>query len=204
MSGEDQKSWSPLSVEAMAGVLGDAPFPWWIAGGYAIELAVGRSFRTHGDIDVLLVHRDHKTARAFLADWDCWASDPPGTLRPWQVGESLAPRVHDIWCRRSADDPWRFQLMLDGSDSDTWVSRRDASIRLDLAALTRTTPNGIPYLAPEVQLFYKAKALRDRDDMDLNASLDTLGAAERDWLRDAIEHVYGGEHRWLEVLRRRV
>ncbi|MFF9097395.1 nucleotidyltransferase domain-containing protein [Streptomyces sp. NPDC014802] len=28
-----------------------ADFPWWIAGGYAIELAVGRELRPHGDLE---------------------------------------------------------------------------------------------------------------------------------------------------------
>jgi hypothetical protein len=36
---------------------------WWVAGGFAIELAVGHPFRSHGDIDVLLLRRDQLVAQ---------------------------------------------------------------------------------------------------------------------------------------------
>lgn len=35
------------------------PGPWWIAGGFAIELATGRAIRPHDDIDVGLLRSDH-------------------------------------------------------------------------------------------------------------------------------------------------
>lgn len=63
--------------------------PWWIAGGHAIELAVGHRFREHGDIDVLLLRRDQLAVQQALSAWELWAADPPGTLRPWQPGEFL-------------------------------------------------------------------------------------------------------------------
>ncbi|MFD4171693.1 nucleotidyltransferase domain-containing protein, partial [Streptomyces albidoflavus] len=43
--------------------------PWWIAGGYAVELAVGRAFRAHADIDVLLLREDQLAAQRALAGW---------------------------------------------------------------------------------------------------------------------------------------
>ena len=75
------------------------PCPWWVAGGYAIELAAGQSIRGHGDIDVMMLRRDQLHVQQALRDWEWWAADPPGTLRPWIPREHLRAGVHDIWCR---------------------------------------------------------------------------------------------------------
>ncbi|MGW4527700.1 nucleotidyltransferase domain-containing protein [Amycolatopsis sp. NPDC004378] len=76
--------------------------PWWLAGGFALELAAGRSWRPHGDVDVLVPRRDQLGVQRALAGWEWWAADPPGTLRPGAAGELLGPAVHDVWCRPSA------------------------------------------------------------------------------------------------------
>lgn len=173
--------------------------PWWIAGGYAIEFAVGEPFRGHNDVDVLLLRRDQLTVQRALPDWEWWAAEPPGALRPWVPGEILPDAVHDIWCRPSAEDPWRIQFMLDEADGDDWVSRRDPRIRRPLTELGRVNGNGIPYVAPEIQLFYKAKGARPKDEEDFAAALPVLRPEERQWLREAMRLVYG-EHAWLDRL----
>ncbi|MFJ7904030.1 nucleotidyltransferase domain-containing protein [Streptomyces sp. NPDC096198] len=178
-----------------------ADFPWWIAGGYAIELAVGHELRPHGDIDVLVLRRDQARVRVLLTGWDLYVADPPGQgrLRPWPAEETLQPPLHDIWCRRTPQTPWSVQLMLDEAEGTQWVSRRDPGIRLPIDRLGRTSETGIPYLAPEVQLFYKAKATRDKDETDFAAALPLLDAPARAWLADAI-NVISPDHPWLRQL----
>ena len=90
----------------------------------------------------------------------------PSNPEPWPAEESLPSSVHDIWCRADSTDSWRFQAMIDEADNDSWCSRRDPSIRMPLSAITRTTTEGIPYLAPAVQLFYKARQPRSKDQVD--------------------------------------
>jgi hypothetical protein len=41
----------------------------------------------HSDLVILVLRRDHALVRDQLRDWDVHAADPPGTLRPWPVGE---------------------------------------------------------------------------------------------------------------------
>lgn len=180
--------------------------PWWIAGGYAIELAVGYAFRDHGDLDVLLLRRDQLAVQEALDGWQWWAADPPGTLRPWRSGEVLGPDVHDIWCRPGPDEPWRIQVMLDASSGQDWVSRRDSRVRRPIDALGAMSqaspahPAPVPYLAPEVQLYYKARNPRPKDERDFTAVLPVLTAEQRHWLLDALaltqEH-----HPWADRLR---
>ncbi|MBJ7902181.1 amino acid transporter [Streptomyces sp. DSM 110735] len=178
-----------------------ADFSWWIAGGYAIELAVGHELRPHGDLDVLVLRRDQARVRDLLAGWDLYVADPPGQgkLRPWRPGEVLQPPLHDIWCRRTPEAPWSVQLMLDEAEGTQWVSRRNPEVRRPIDQLGRTSEKGVPYLAPEVQLFYKAKATRDKDEIDFEAALPILGESQRVWLADVIR-VIAPDHPWLRRL----
>lgn len=198
--GDSLGPWDPASVTEVAERFGKSAAKWWIAGGYAIELAVGRPFRSHEDIDVLLLRRDQLTVQQALAGWDWHAAGPPGTLRPWRAGERLPPHVHNIWCRPGPDDPWRIQVMLDESSGDDWVSRRDARIRRPIGKIGHRTDEGIPYLAPEIQLFYKGKGVRPKDEADFRVIAPILTGDQRQWLRDALRLAYSVAHPWIKAL----
>nr|WP_223832906.1 hypothetical protein [Streptomyces venezuelae] len=85
------------------------------------------------------------------------------------------------------------------AEGTQWVSRRTPEIRLPIDRLGRTSETGIPYLAPEVQLFYKAKATRDKDETDFEAVLPLLDAPARAWLAGALK-VIAPTHHWLRRL----
>ena len=129
--------WEPAALADVATLFSSVEVPWWVAGGYAIELAVGYSFRDHSDIDVLLLRRDQWVVQQLLPAWEWWAADPPGTLRPWQPGEILSAAVHDIWCRPRPSGPWRIQVMLDEAEGQDWISRRCAQVRRPIDLLGR-------------------------------------------------------------------
>ena len=177
--------WDPLRPDEVAILLTGFDAPWWIAGGYAIEAFAGRAFRDHGDTDIGLLSGDQLTIQAHLNAWDLHAADPPGTLRPWLRGETLPPGVHDIWARAGPGQPWRFQLMLNESDAGDWVFRREPRIRRTLDSCV-WRQEGIPYFAPEVQLLFKAKAPRPKDEADFEAALPLLDATQRTWLLHAL------------------
>lgn len=194
---EQQKPWRPLTVDEISDTFAGAPFPWWIAGGHAIALALGQAVRPHADIDVLILRRDYRRTREFLATWDCWVADPPGVLRPWPVGQPLDSAVHDIWCRLDPNDDWKFQMMLDESVNGMWMSRRNHAITASINDMTWKTRTGIRFLAPHIQLFYKAKTIREKDQRDFDAVLDAGVAMDGAWLRNAISLTYGAQHPWL-------
>ncbi|MGW1181252.1 nucleotidyltransferase domain-containing protein [Streptomyces drozdowiczii] len=193
--------WDPPPLAEAVRLLAPLRAPWWIAGGYAVELAVGRAFREHADIDVLLLRRDQLEAQRVLSGWECWAADPPGTLRPWRAGEILPAGVHDIWCRPGADEPWRLQFMLDDTDGEDWVFRRDPRVRLPLERLGRVSDGGVPYVAPEVQLLYKSKSRRPKDEQDFEAALPVLDDHGRAWLAETLTLVESADHPWAARLR---
>lgn len=197
---EDSKPWDPLSIKDVSELLSAASFPWWIAGGYAIERFVGVPFRTHGDIDVLVLRRDAAAVHCLLSGWDLWASDPPGQLRPWLQGERLPVHVSDIWCRRHRDDPWRLQLMLDNAVGLEWRSRRCGAVSMPIEALGFRDQADVPILQPQVQLFYKAKSPRSKDTQDFERCLPLMTDEQTRWLRQSIEKAYGECAPWLTCL----
>ncbi len=193
-------AWEPAPLAEVVALFSGSSTPWWIAGGHAIELAAGRHIRDHADIDVLVLRRDQLTVQKLLAGWQWFAADPPGSLREWEPAEILPEGVHDIWCRPTQESPWRIQVMLDEAAGNDWISRRDPRIRRPISSLGCTTEDGIPYLAAEVQLFYKAKNPRAKDTFDFEAVLPALTAAQRTWLHAAIRECYGEAHAWRQHL----
>ncbi|MEU1307796.1 amino acid transporter [Streptomyces cinnamoneus] len=198
------RRWEKLSLSEVAALLGNGDFPWWVAGGHAIELAVGRKFRSHGDLDILILRRDQHLVREVLSGWDLHVADPPGTgeLRPWNHEEFLGLPLNGLWCRRSPSTPWSFELMLDEAEGDVWFSRRDSRVHCPIDRVGCVTSDGIPYLTPEVQLFYKAKAHREKDEIDFNAVLPLLDGNQRAWLRGALNLSYP-VHPWRDRLEER-
>jgi hypothetical protein len=179
-------AWAPLTPSAAGALFAGWRRPWWIAGGYALELALGRSWRTHADLDVLVLRPSVPELHAVLGGWDLWAADPPGALRPWPAGEPLPRHVHDLWCRRSSSPAWELQIMVDEVDGTEWTSRRNARVRAPIDRIGRRSAEGLPYLRPEIQLFYKAKSPRPKDEADAAVVLPELDADARAWLDRAL------------------
>ena len=85
--------------------------------------------------------------------------------------------------------------MLDEVDGETWVSRRDDRIRRPAHRIGAKSADGIPYLVPEIQLFYKAARRRPKDQQDFDAAIGILNGDQRRWLAGAVAATYG-DHPW--------
>lgn len=117
----------------------------------------------------------------------------------WRHGEDLDAAIHDIWCRPTPTQPWALQLMIADTRDDSWLFRRTPSIERPVAALGCGATDGIPYLAPEIQLLYKAKGLRPKDEADFTLVLPALDQERCQWLRNALAEAHP-DHPWLERL----
>jgi hypothetical protein len=90
--------------------------------------------------------------------------------------------------------------MLNDGGGDTWICRRDPKIRVPYDDAIRVK-HGIPFLAPHLQLLFKASTPRPKDDADFAASVGYLTPTERSWLADHIGNFDPG-HAWLSPLQR--
>jgi len=189
-----------MTPAEVASVLARLKGPWWIAGGWAVDLHVGHQTREHADIDVVILREDQGALHHALPGWDLHAADPPGSLRPWPSEERLPDEVHDIWCRRTPRSPWSLQVMIDDARAGVWTYRRDPRISRPVADLDGRASNARRrVLTPEVQLLYKSRDPRPKDHADLVTLQPHLDADQRSWLRVALPLVCPG-HPWLELL----
>ena len=200
----DYTNWQPLTVDEVASLLAGLRVPWWIAGGQAIDLFVGRQTRSHGDTDVLIRRQDQLAVQTHLWAWDLHRATYPG-LAHWEKGAFLTGRFRDIWCRPNARAPWMLQLMLLDTDGDQWVFKRDRTIRGPLSDLGSYSASGICYLRPEIQLLYKAKAkTMEKDQADFEVVLPLMPKASCAWLLDGLTKRFPEGHDWIQSLKRRM
>ena len=54
----DQGNWRPMRPYEVASQLSTLRTPWWVAGGWAMDLHLGAQSRPHDDIDIGVLRRD--------------------------------------------------------------------------------------------------------------------------------------------------
>ena len=183
MAAQDLGRWEPLNLADTIDLFANAQLRWWISGGLALELHVGRSWRDHEDTDVGVVRRDVAAVRFVLEGWDVHVA-ASGRLSPW-AGEDLNGTLHqnNLWCRSRPDGPWELDVTIGEGDDKAWIYRRDPRVSREWADAVLRTPDGVPYLAPELQLLFKSKSPRAKDDLDAREVIPELDEARRSRLR---------------------
>ena len=198
---EDLGPWSALSVPAAAALMRHLGAPWWIAGGWAIDLFLGRQTRDHGDIDVAILRRDQPALAKLLCGWDVQVA-ADGVLTPWRPGDWLeGGKRHQFWARPTPDAPWALEILLEESDDERWIYRRNDAVFLPLGQVGRRNLESVPYVSPEVALLYKAGASsrEPRNEADFAAAAPALSRGARAWLASALTIAHPG-HPWTERL----
>lgn len=191
--------WEALKVAAAKSVFDALGVRWWVAGGWAIDLFVGRETRGHADIDVAMLRRDGHALRELFGEYEVYIAHD-GELLPWD-GAELAEEHHQFWATRRGSGSWTFEVLLERHEGERWIWRRDASVSLPLPEFGRMTVDGAPYVAPQVALLYKAKGLEiERNGADFRAAVGSLDGGARAWLREVLVRVYGGGHPWVGEL----
>jgi hypothetical protein len=187
-------SWTPSEVARhLAGVAA----PWCVAAGWALDLFRGRQTRAHGDIEIAIPAAGFPEVRSRFPGY---AFDAVGSGRIWAdaTPQELAA-VHQTWLRDPATGNYLLDVFREPHDGDTWVCRRDESIRFPYREIIHRTQGGIPYLAPELVLLFKAKHAREKDQADFDATVPHMTPAQRQALATLIARVHPGHH-WLADL----
>jgi len=177
--------------------------PWFIAGGWALDLYLGRVTRTHKDLEIAIFRHDQIALQNYLTDWKLKKIIPDSrgffTTKPWKKGEWLELPVHEISaCRKKSYSakPERLEILFNESYKKEWKFRRNTNIVLPLTKLGLLSEKRIPYLNPEIVLLFKAKSLTDYDEADFKTVYRVLSEESRKWLMQAIKTCYPA-HPWL-------
>jgi hypothetical protein len=185
----------PLKV---ASLMRDFRPPWFIAGGWAIDLHLGRVTRAHDDIEVGVFRADQLALQRHLEGWELRKATG-GELHLWRRGEFLEPPVHEIHCFNTSAELPGLEVLLNEWDGREWVYRRDGRVRRSLDRCVLDAGAGLKYLCPEAVLLYKSKNPREKDERDFAAVAGRLDAERRGWLKGALA-TCAPHHRWLKSL----
>jgi hypothetical protein len=191
----------PLTVSEITKMFSDIPIWWCIAGGWALDLHLCRQSREHSDIDVIITRDEQLTAFQYLKrDWELYKAEN-GKLQLWEDGEYLNS-TNDIWVSKSSETPWAFQFMIIDTEEDSWVYKRDKSLRRPIDEIFLKTVDGIPYLRPEIQLLHKAGSsqVREKDYNDFLTMLPSLLPQEKAWLKSTLNRQFPEGHEWVKLL----
>lgn len=188
------QAWHPAELAAKLAGVG---VPWAIVGGWAIDLYLGRTTRSHGDIELSIPRAGFDRVRDHLSDFSMHVVGD-GEVRVLPSGALPPPERHQNWVLDPVAGRWRADVMLDPGDDEHWVFRRDPRIRARRADVTGVR-DGIPFLTPEVVLLFKAKAQRPKDERDFAAVRPSLVRRARRWLIAALHQTHP-DHAWIAML----
>lgn len=165
-------------------VMNSFPRPWFIAGGWALDLAYGEQTREHKDVDLCCFREDLNGLLDFFADWKRQVAIPKeNRLVPCEKIEDALPPRHELHFEKEGK---KIEVLLIDRDGPFVLFRRDPSIRLSLDEFTRTDMIGRPFVSPSWQLLFKAKKPRPKDNEDFFKHAPTLGKDEKSWLLSAL------------------
>ncbi|MBX5460934.1 MAG: amino acid transporter [Steroidobacteraceae bacterium] len=196
----DSARWRATHANVAREWLAGVATPWWIAGGWAVDLFVGYASRPHEDLDVGILRKDVMTVLRALPEWEIFEAKD-GQLTFLKPGAQPRSDVHSLWCRRTGEVGWSLELMLEESDGEYWTYRRDRRIRRHLEGVITHDSQQTPFLVPEVQLLYQAKANRPKDDADFDLVVHRLSESGRNWLQRALGMTIP-THKWARQLER--
>jgi hypothetical protein len=187
------EAWGPLEVtERLSGV----DVPWCIVAGWALDLFRGEVTREHEDLEIAVPSGSFDVIREAFADFEL---DVVGSGHRWPLDSSAFEVMQQTWVREPDTGIYRLDIFREPHDGDTWICRRDDSIRFAYDQIIRKSQDAIPYLVPEIVLLFKAKHDRPKDNADFAGVLPLLGPARRAWLTEALTRIHPN-HRWLSAL----
>jgi hypothetical protein len=158
-----------------------------------------------------IFRQDQRALREHLSAWALFKAimgPDGGAWVPWTEDEWLELPVHQILVRPAGMGapateaercPEEFEFFLNEAADGVWRCRRNLEITLPVEEIFLTSSIGIPIIAPEIQLLYKAKGHRPKDEHDFRQALPLLDATRRAWLKEALPRCYEQDP-WLAEL----
>lgn len=186
--------------------------PWYVAGGWAIDLYLLECMRDHKDVDIAIFRRDQVAFQEYLIDraWKLsrYVGDS-GALQTMAVSQHLELPDRGVHAEPPTGDLPEIDILLSETNDGHWWYHADPRITHPLRTIGFSSRLGLPILAPEIVLLFKARHLyqqdddslrhRQADEGDFREIHGALTAEQRAWLGWAIRLLYPN-HPWLGQL----
>lgn len=191
-------------VLAVCTFLKSFPAPWWIGGGWAIDMWAGGPTRDHEDIEICVAREYQDMIFQRYADWQFFKPSPT-FFEPMAQGERLQPPVFILRLEQTAHTiadaamPPTFEFLLNDIEGDHLLFPHDHSISIPFERVRTMSPYGVPVAAPEIVLAIKSWYPRPKDQHDFERVLPQLDDERRDWLRGFLQRTHP-DMLWLAAL----
>lgn len=172
---------------------------WFVCGGWAVDLFLGRETRMHKDIEIGIFRDKQQYIQKYFSEWTMSKVIPDSNhkLEAWNKDEELSLPIHEIHMKK---DKEYLEILLNERNETNWVFRRNPTITYPLSeTITRSKIENIPILAPELVLLYKAKNNTDVDDIDFINIYSEMDKERMKWFKYAMTECYPN-HYWLSKI----
>ena len=171
---------------------------WFVAGGWAVDLFIGKETRLHEDVEIAVFRSEQIILQDYLDGW-VLKKAVNKRLLIWKRGEHLKLPVHAIHCFNETVEPHFLEVLLNEKENGNWLYRRNTKVKMPLSDLYLTSESGIKFLRPEIVLLYKSKNPRLKDEQDFEAVVEYLDTKSKKWLKNALAVCYL-KHHWEKRL----
>lgn len=199
----------------------NAPISWAICGGFALDLFLGKDTRTHGDIDICVFEKDRDRILRYMLQnaWRVYEFRGCGKVRPLDTGLS-SESGRNFMCINGECDMVKFypcedvgllwyeffhtgikelnylEFLFNTMHEDDFVFDKDRGITREISKAILFS-QGVPYLAPEIVLLYKASRSENAEyQYDFEQAYVYMNDEQKRWFSQSLDVLYPGGHAW--------
>ena len=210
-------------LDELNAFMAECGFPWAVCGGFALDLFLDKSFRTHGDMDLCVFenHREAIKTYALGKGWQVYEFRGQGKVRPLEDGMISDPG-RNLMCVKDGCDIVKFypceeagmlyhqffhtgmkefhylEFLYNNVCANYLVLDQRNELRRELSK-SILYHNGIPYLAPEIVLLYKASDSENSAyQLDFSETYPCLNEEQKAWFVSGMNLLYPDGHPWLK------
>ena len=204
-------------------LLENAPVSWAVCGGFAIDLFLGKETRAHGDIDICVFEKDRENILKHMLknNWQVYEFRGNGKVRPLNAALSSEPG-RNLMCTSGACELVKFypceeeqllwyeffptglkqldyvEFLFNTSMEDAFIFDKSKGIKRELSKAI-LYHEGIPYLAPEIVLLYKASNADNAEyQYDFEQAYWHMDEEQKRWFLQGLDTLYPVGHKWRE------
>lgn len=197
--------------------------PWFVSGGWAIDIHLNRVTRERCDLDISVSHSDRLDAIDFFLGKD-WQIEGKlfGGFKTLRSPSDYDENIHYFWSfprgaafvsefvdesgnrriaynRKTQREMDYIEVFFDRIEDGQFIYRREPQLKRDVnqAILER---DDIRYLAPELVLLFKSNSLIEKNLQDFDTAISSLDGEAKSWLAASLLLLYGNSHIWLKQL----
>lgn len=201
--------------------MANARFQWAVCGGFALDLFLDKDTRMHGDIDICVFERDREAILRYMLqkDWNVYEFRGQGKVRLLKDASSSEPG-RNLMCVKEICDIVKFypsedeeilyhqffhtgirklnylEYLFNSMDGACLVFDREGRLKRELSSAILFR-DGIPYLAPEIVLLYKASNPENADyQFDFEQAYVHMSDDQKEWFLHGIDVLYPDGHIW--------